>query len=159
MFPSPSTKPGYGVCVSIEHLLGQTNWGVCYSENVLIYTHDSLTQLVITRLLIIFPKQLFTGGQHHTLQQQMSWEWVLPLLSLQSTDTELSQVNLHISIRSDIRAGIEVMLLPLSVLKSVWLHVWHGWNVSACNWSLNWSVFHKKKDNTLLMYNQRPWQK
>ena len=44
---SPSTRPGHGVCVSIEPLLGQTNWGVCYSQNVLDL---SLSQCLWLRL-------------------------------------------------------------------------------------------------------------
>ena len=53
---------------NFEPILGQTYWGVCYSQNVLIYTQDSLTQVAITTLLIIFPNQLCTGGKHQTLQ-------------------------------------------------------------------------------------------
>jgi len=69
MLHVPITKHKACWCVrNFEPILGETNWGVCYSQHVLIYSHDSLTQLVVIGLLIIFPKQLCTGGKHQTLQ-------------------------------------------------------------------------------------------
>jgi len=54
------------VCVILSLFLDKRTGEYVILKNVLIYTHDSLTQMAITTLLIIFPRQLCTGGKHQT---------------------------------------------------------------------------------------------